>query len=174
MATFHSAEVPQIVQTFLDDSGFVTASGFARRAGVSRQTAHAHLTRLVERGWLVRDGRGRATHYRSRNRGLAVSEPSREVPSSPPPTETLWVQVHARVPCPLTREDALRALAGAERVRRVLCDFSEVGEVGPEFARALFHEWLPAHPGVRLEVVNTRPEVRRALSNAQHSSGRAP
>lgn len=56
-------DVWEIVQTILDRAGAVTPRALAEAAGFSRQSASAHLGRLVAEGRLNRYGRGRAIRY---------------------------------------------------------------------------------------------------------------
>jgi anti-sigma regulatory factor (Ser/Thr protein kinase) len=58
----------EIVNSLLDENGALTAGQVADLAGVSRQAAHARLRRLVDRGALIVEGRGRATRYRRAER----------------------------------------------------------------------------------------------------------
>jgi anti-sigma regulatory factor (Ser/Thr protein kinase) len=58
-------ELPEYLRALLRRRESISASDLAEAAGVSRQAAHRFLSRLVERGELVREGRARATRYRT-------------------------------------------------------------------------------------------------------------
>jgi hypothetical protein len=53
-----------IIAAMLAGGDALAASEVARRAKISRQMAHRHLTTLVDEGRLVREGRGRNVRYR--------------------------------------------------------------------------------------------------------------
>ncbi len=52
------------LRRYLRDYGWITNRDYRQLMGVDRQTAWRQLSRLVERGELVRDGTGRYTRYR--------------------------------------------------------------------------------------------------------------
>lgn len=52
------------LRRYLRDYGWITNRDYRQLMGVDRQTAWRQLSRLVERGELVRDGIGRYTRYR--------------------------------------------------------------------------------------------------------------
>ncbi len=59
-----AADVESALERLLDERGTVSSTELAEAAAVTRQTAHAHLNRLVKSGALRRQGRARATRYR--------------------------------------------------------------------------------------------------------------
>lgn len=56
-------DVSKIVNRLLARHGQVSSGRLSAEAGISRQAAHAHLARRVERGELHRQGEGRGTVY---------------------------------------------------------------------------------------------------------------
>ena len=54
----------EIVKNALAQRSTLQAGEFADLAGISRQAAHRHLAILVREGYLLREGKGRATRYR--------------------------------------------------------------------------------------------------------------
>jgi STAS-like domain of unknown function (DUF4325)/Histidine kinase-like ATPase domain len=56
--------IPAAIERLLDASGYLTTGAVARLSGVSRQGAHYHLSRMVDRGELLHEGRGRGGRYR--------------------------------------------------------------------------------------------------------------
>lgn len=66
--------VPDLVRALLASQGSVTAGDVARLAGFTRQAAHYHLARMVEKGELVRQGGGRGSKYVRRTLFAATYE----------------------------------------------------------------------------------------------------
>ncbi len=58
--------VPEVIERLFAARTTITSSEVAASAGVTRQAAHYHLSRMVERGLLVAEGAGRSSHYRLR------------------------------------------------------------------------------------------------------------
>ncbi|MGA9521039.1 MAG: STAS-like domain-containing protein, partial [Myxococcaceae bacterium] len=69
----------------------------------------------------------------------------------------------------ISRSEAKRLLVGLDAFEEIVLDFKDVTEIGQGFADELFRVWARAHPGVKLEAVNTTPAVqfmlKLALSN---------
>ena len=77
------ADVEAALRRLLAGHASVSSSELATAAGVSRQTAHAHLSRGVESGALDRHGKARATRYRRRGNGDADDAPARDADDAP-------------------------------------------------------------------------------------------
>ncbi|MFQ5743215.1 MAG: ATP-binding protein, partial [Acidobacteriota bacterium] len=56
--------IDQVIERLLAEWGSIASRHIAGVAGVSRQTAHTHLRKMVESGRLIREGAGRGVHYR--------------------------------------------------------------------------------------------------------------
>lgn len=57
--------IEQTIRALLEEEGELTSAQLVERTGRTRQALHRHLSRAVRDGWLVREGRGRATRYRA-------------------------------------------------------------------------------------------------------------
>ncbi len=57
-------EIDDAVRVLLREQGAFTSRDLSERTGRTRQALHRHLSRLVEGGSLVREGRARGTRYR--------------------------------------------------------------------------------------------------------------
>ena len=55
--------LPELIRLLAADLPSVSSGDVARAAGVTRQAAHYHLSRMVENGELLRTGAGRGTRY---------------------------------------------------------------------------------------------------------------
>jgi hypothetical protein len=64
MSKRQERSISATIEQLLDASGQLTTGDVARSAGVSRQAAHYHLSRMVKRGELVHEGKGRGGRYR--------------------------------------------------------------------------------------------------------------
>jgi len=58
-------EVETVIVELLAAGPVFTSADLVGRTGLTRQALHRHLVRAVEEGWLVREGAGRGTCYRS-------------------------------------------------------------------------------------------------------------
>lgn len=72
-----AGDLEEALERMLTDHAAVSSPELASAAGVSRQTAHAHLTRLVNEGVLLRQGQARATRYRRAEHALQDLRESR-------------------------------------------------------------------------------------------------
>jgi DNA-binding transcriptional ArsR family regulator len=63
----------------LADGNWHQAGEIAERVGVTRQTAHRHLSRMVDEGLLTVDGAGRGTRYRRRDQAICRTLPTTEL-----------------------------------------------------------------------------------------------
>jgi hypothetical protein len=98
-------DIPNLIRLLVADTGAVSAGDVARAAGVTRQAAHYHLSRMVQTGELVRTGAGRGTRY-VRNADL-----ERRYPIEGLEEDQVWREVIAALP----------AIDGAEpNVRSIL------------------------------------------------------
>ena len=70
----------------------------------------------------------------------------------------------------ISRSEAKRLLAGLERFREIVLDFSGVSEVGQGFADEVFRVWASAHRTIRLRPVEMAPTVRFMVQRAQRRS----
>lgn len=128
-----SGNVTQAIERLLESSPSIRSTDVARAAGVSRQAAHKHLTRLVRAGALTVDGKARAARYR------------RVVP--------LRTRLEVASAGSLYRLSARLLLDGVE-AGEVTLDFTGVADVGEEFLEEVFLTWAPAHPAVTLKVAH--------------------
>lgn len=111
------ADVAATLRRVLAERSHVSASELARAAGVSRQSAHAHLRRGVEAGELVREGAGRATRYRVR----AVPDlPHLRYARAGLEEDRVWRDVRDLLPELEPRADAILAYAVTELVNNAI------------------------------------------------------
>ncbi len=64
MSKDQPSAIPAVIDRLLETSDEITSGDVARTAGVSRQAASYHLSRMVERGELLHEGMGRGGRYR--------------------------------------------------------------------------------------------------------------
>lgn len=73
-----------------------------------------------------------------------------------------------------SRSQAKRLMMGLEKFTTVVLDFSDIKEVGQAFVDEVFRVFRNEHPGIRIEYINTSPEVdamiKSGIANAQTSS----
>ena len=67
----------------------------------------------------------------------------------------------------LSRSQAKRILARAERFREVILDFREVKEIGQAFADEIFRVFATQNPQVHIVPMFTTPEIDRMVARAQ-------
>lgn len=58
--------IPEVISRLFAARPTITSSEVAEEAGVSRQAAHYHLSRMVKDGLLVQEGARRSSHYRQK------------------------------------------------------------------------------------------------------------
>lgn len=63
--------VPQVIARLLAARPYITSSEVAAAAGVTRQDAHYHLSRMVKSGLLVQEGARRSSRYRLKAQRMA-------------------------------------------------------------------------------------------------------
>lgn len=66
----------------------------------------------------------------------------------------------------ISRVQARRVLAGAEKFSRVVLDFQNVPTVGQAFVEEVFREFPARHPDVALETTHTNEDVRFMIENS--------
>jgi|CXWL01.1.fsa_nt_gi DNA-binding transcriptional ArsR family regulator len=132
--------VNQVLERLLIDSGnSVSSTQLAEAAGISRQAAHKHLTKLRREGQLTATGKARACRYQS----VAV------VGEVTPLRRRLEVATAGS----LYRLSARLLLDGVES-GEVTLDFTGVVDVGEEFLDEIFLKWAPAHTAATLKVAH--------------------
>lgn len=104
------ADVSSAVSRLLATDGAVTSRALAQATGLSRQSAHAHLSRLVDDGELTRTGRGPATRYVALTRTLSFRIGATRESGVVLDEETVWRETEEIV-------DALFTLSRAARDR---------------------------------------------------------
>lgn len=67
----------------------------------------------------------------------------------------------------ISRSQARRIVAGLEKFRTVMLDFSGVDTVGQAFADEVFRVWGSGHPGVAIIVKNANDNVEFMIKRAQ-------
>jgi anti-sigma regulatory factor (Ser/Thr protein kinase) len=74
----------------------------------------------------------------------------------------------------VSRSQARRIMMRAEKFTQVFLDFSEITEIGQQFADEIFRVWGAAHPQVKLSWYAATPDVekmvRHALANASEDA----
>ena len=95
----HGSEgIRLIVNTLLSRSSAVTAGELAQEAQITRQAAHRHLAAFVEAGFLVREGKGRGSHYRAATSIATSAEARFRYALKDLAEDDVWTEVRARVP----------------------------------------------------------------------------
>jgi hypothetical protein len=78
----------------------------------------------------------------------------------------------------VSRSQAKRLMARAEKFREVVLDFQGVKSIGPSFADEIFRVFKRQHPDVHITSINAAPEVdamvRRAVSAAAEDDALPP
>ena len=67
----------------------------------------------------------------------------------------------------MSRSQARRILARAERFKEVILDFTGVKEIGQGFADEVFRVFAKEHPDVNIVAVLTTPEIDRTITRAK-------
>lgn len=70
----------------------------------------------------------------------------------------------------ISRSQAKRLLARAEKFETVLFDFSEVDTVGPAFADEIFRVFALRHPDIEFVPINTNAEIDRMILRAEDNA----
>ncbi len=96
--------LPGLIRLLVADLLSVSAGDVARAAGVTRQAAHYHLSRMVETGELLRSGAGRGTRY-VRNADL-----ERRYPLEGLEEDYVWREVSAGLPAIDSAEPNVRSI----------------------------------------------------------------
>lgn len=126
-----STIVTDVIERLLESSTSISSTEVARAAGVSRQAAHKHLTRLVRAGSLSVTGKARAARY------------ARLTP--------LRTRLEVASAGSTFRLSARLLLDGVE-AGEVTLDFTGVVDLSEEFLEEVFLVWAPAHPAATLKV----------------------
>ena len=67
----------------------------------------------------------------------------------------------------VSRSQAKRILARAERFKEVILDFTGVKEIGQGFADEVFRVFAKEHPDVNIVSMFTTPEIDRMITRAK-------
>ncbi|MCA9640565.1 MAG: STAS-like domain-containing protein [Polyangiaceae bacterium] len=68
---------------------------------------------------------------------------------------------------PVSRAEAKRLLAGVDRFKTVLMDFSNIEAIGQAFADQVFRVFQNEHPDIEIVPINTAPDVERMIARAK-------
>ena len=66
----------------------------------------------------------------------------------------------------ISRSQARRALAGADKFNRIVFDFKGIEMIGQGFADEVFRVWKNAHPNVEIKVENANDDVKFMIKRA--------
>ena len=81
---------------------------------------------------------------------------------------SLTVRLFAEAGEYVSRSQARRLLAGLEKFRFIVLDFSGVKLVGQGFTDEIFSVWQAAHPDIRIEVHGASEDVNLMIERARH------
>jgi anti-sigma regulatory factor (Ser/Thr protein kinase) len=81
---------------------------------------------------------------------------------------SLTVRLFAEAGGYVSRSQARRLVAGLEKFRSIVLDFSGLKLVGQSFADEIFSVWQAAHPDITIEVLGSSEDVNLMIDRARH------